>query len=829
MRPLLAGAFAALSVFPSFRPSVAQSIPPIPPPAAVLGFEPGTDSMLATWAQVSGYINRLARASAAVRVDTLGRTTEGRPFQLVVITSPGNQARLAEIKSAQRLLADPRLLGDATYDSLRGAQPAVVLIGNNIHSDEIASSLMGPVLAYRLATDPALGALLDSVVVLLIPSTNPDGLDTVVAWYRRYKGTRYEGGPLPWLYHKYVGHDNNRDWFMVTQAETRLVTRALYHEWFPLAVYDVHQMGDSGPRFFVPPMTDPVNPNLDPAIVAGISAVGAQMAADLYAAGKRGIVHQYSFDLWWHGGFRSTPTRHNMIGIISEAASARLASPIGLRPADVEQPRRGVNHPGPWPGGLWGLRDIIEYELIAATSLIRLAARERAAWIERFVSLGRRAIEAGRREPPFAYLLPPEQRDPGAWAALANVLLAGGVEVARAEADFTADGARHPAGTLVVPLAQPFRAHAKDLLEPQEFPEAFRPYDVTGWTLPYSMGVRVVGVRERFTAPLVRVDTIVPAPGRIEGSGDVFILRNRTNRESTAIAALLTAGQTVTLAGDSVIVRGPRARQILAEHAARYGFPITAVQSAPRAGPARRRMPRIALYQPWTENIDEGWTRWLFEQYGITYTTVHDSDLRRGGLRARFDVLVLPDERPERLVHGLDSTRIPVQYAGGMGEEGVRALSDFVRDGGTLVCLDGSSDFAISRLNLPVVNVLAGEASGPEVSRFYAPGSIFGVALGEPPGASTVTVGVPDSFKVYFAASGAFAAQGPARALARYPSNPLRSGYARHTERLAGKAALVEAPVGRGRVILFGFRPQFRGQTHGTFKLLFNAVLLAAP
>jgi Zinc carboxypeptidase len=810
--------------------------PPIRP-SAYLGFEPGADSMLADWKQVSGYMNTLAQRSPYVRVDTLGRTTEGRPFLLMTITAPANQARLAEIKRVQALLADPRRLTDSTLNAIRPTQPTVILISNNIHSTEVASSQMGLTLAYRLATDPDLTRLLDSVVVLMIPSMNPDGLDTVVSWYRRYKGTRYEGGPLPWLYHKYVGHDNNRDWFMVTQAETRLVTRMLYKEWFPEVVYDVHQMGASGVRLFVPPFIDPVNPNLDPALVAAINLVGAQMASALYDAGASGVAHQLSFDLWWHGGFRSTPTRHNMIGILTEAASTRLGSPITLPFDSLRQPARGVNQPAQWAGGTWHLGDIVTYELIAAEALVRLAARDRLTFIDRFVSLGRRAIDAGLAGNPFAYVLPPppDQRDPEAWASLANVLTSGGVEVHRAAEAFTADGRSYPAGSLVVLMGQPFRAHAKDMLEPQRYtPVNDRPpYDVAGWTVPYTMGVRAEVVNAPFSANLVKVDTVVPAPGRIEGAGEVFILKNRTNAESRAIAALLSAGQSLTIAGDSVIVRGPRARAILTEQAARGGFGVTAVRTAPvSSGMTRQRLPRIALYQPWTGNIDEGWTRWVFEQYGITYTTVHDNDLKRGGLRQRFDVLVLPDAETRLLVSGSDSTRVPLQYAGGMTERGAEAISAFVRGGGTLVCLDGSSNFAIARLNLPVVNVLAGEASGPQLLRFYAPGSIFGTVLGgvgTGGAGSPVTLGVPDSLKVYFESSAAFTVSAPARALATYPSEPLRSGYARFQERLEGKAALVEAPVGSGRVILFGFRPQFRGQTHGTFKLLFNAVLLAAP
>jgi hypothetical protein len=523
-----------------------------------------------------------------------------------------------------------------------------------------------------------------------------------------------------------------------------------------------------------------------------------------------------------------------MIGILSEAASVRIASPLTLVRDSVRQPPRGVNYPGPWPGGTWRLGDIVRYELVASEALVRLAARDRLAFIDRFVGLGRRAVETGRAGHPFAYVLPPPpaQRDPEAWATLANVLLAGRVEVWRAAEPFASGGRSYPAGSLVVPMAQPFRAHAKDLLEVQRYtPVNDRPpYDVAGWTLPLTMDVRADVLEEPFTANLVKVDSVIPAPGRIQGTGEMFVLRNQTNAESRAVALVLAAGSghSVTVAGDSVIVRGPQARRILGEQAALHGFNVMAVPVAPVTGKTLRRLPRIALYQPWTGNIDEGWTRWVFEQYGITYTTVHDGDLKAGRLRQRFDVIVLPDEGERGLLQGVDSSRIPLQYAGGMGETGANAVSEFVRGGGTLVCLDGSSNFAISRLNLPVVNILGGGASGPQVSLFYAPGSIFGVALGGGRG-SPVTVGVPDSLEIYFESSAAFTVSGAARALATYPAEPLRSGYARFQERLEGKAALVDVPVGSGRVILFGMRPQFRGQTHGTFKLLFNAVLLAAP
>jgi hypothetical protein len=448
--------------------------------------------------------------------------------------------------------------------------------------------------------------------------------------------------------------------------------------------------------------------------------------------------------------------------------------------------------------------------------------------------LGQRAVARGQEGDPFAYLLPPAP-DAGARAHLANLLLATGVEVLRAERPFTADTVGYPAGTLVVPLAQPFRAHAKDLLEVQRYPDTGRaPYDVTGWTLPLAMGVPAVAVRDRFRADLVRVDTVEIAPGRIVGTGGVFLLANRSAAEARAIAALLAAGQTVAWVDSAVVAWGPQARAILGRHAAIDGFDVRAVTAAPLGVQgARNRLPRIAIYQPRTAPADEGWTRWAFEQYGVSYTTVHDSVLRNGALRRRFDVLVLPHEDSERIAQGRDTLSFPAAYAGGLGEAGTAAVAAFVRGGGTLVTLGASSSFAISTLNIPVRNVLAGDAQTQQASRFSAPGSILGVdfglagSRGRPP--SPVLVGVPESLAVMFDGGGVFGVQGPAVALGRYRAEPLRSGFARNAASIQDLAAGVEAPVGRGKAVLFGFRPQFRGQTHATFRLLFNAVLLAAP
>lgn len=817
-------------------------------PADYLGHPIGADFKLADWQEITGYFEQLGAASSAVRVDTLGRTTQDRPFILAIVTAPDNMARLEEIRLNQAKLADPRRLGEGEFESLVTSQPAVVLVSNNIHATEIASSQGVMELAYTLATDPELAATLKDVVVLLIPSMNPDGQQMVSDWYDRTLGTAYEGGGMPWLYHYYVGHDNNRDFYMLTQVETRLLTDLLYREWFPEIVYDVHQMGGSGARLFVPPFDDPANPNLDPLLIRMISLYGLQMSTDLEAAGKSGVVNASRFDLWWHGGLRTVPARHNMIGILSESASARLASPIFLEPDQVRQPQHGVNYPNPWPGGWWHLRDIIEYQLIAARAVIGQAARERPKLIDNFVQLGRRAVTTGSDEAPFAYVIPAGQADMGSAAAMLEVLRGGAVEIHRATAPFEADGLSYPAGSWVVLMAQPYRAHAKDLLERQVYPDLRvfpggppdTPYDAAGWTLPLQMGVEAVEVLRPFEADLQLLsEEIRPLAGAVDGSGPAFIVTNTTNAANLAINRLLSAGGSVAFLSQSTesgarswpvgsaVLQGADVHGILTELAADEG--LVAQTFSGRATGHRVAGLRVGLYQPWTASMDEGWTRWVFDGWALPYRTLHDAEIRAGDLRSRYDVIVLPDISANSIVEGRRPGTVPSEFAGGLGDAGTGAIRAFVRAGGTLICIDSSSEFAIEELRLPVTNVRPSGSEQRSGDAFYAPGSILAIELDT---THPVGYGMPATTVAYYSNSPIFEIDEGDRdvtVVARYPAaGQLLSGYALHPEYLAGKAALVEARYGSGRVVLFGFRPQYRGQSHETFKVLFNAIYSGA-
>ena len=602
-------------------------------------------------------------------------------------------------------------------------------------------------------------------------------------------------------------------------------------------------------RMFVPPFVDPINPNLDPVLVRAIDHIGAEMSLALEERGKQGVGHGAIYDLWWHGGARSTPTRHNIVGVLTEAASVRIATPIEQDSSDLRGHARGLpvyerrmNFPNPWPGGTWRLRDIVEYELITSEALVTMLAQQRAQYVRNFVAMGRRSIERGTTEPPYAFAIPRAQHDPGAARRLLEVLRIGGVEL-----EATPDA-------FLVPLAQPYRAHAKDLLEPQSFPKLEqwpggppeRPYDVAGWTLPQQMGVRVLPVDSALTMRGARVESLSPAlrtctANRTTGAGyAAFDPRNTdsyptvfgTIRSGTAvrIAAepIRTAAGDTLPAGTFVVERRAAAGAATApEHC---GLPI--LRTLPD-GRSVARVPRVALYKPWTASMDEGWTRWVLEQFTIPFVSLTDSMARQGGVRLRdqFDVILVPDMSLREMRSGMSASQVPPQYAGGLGTEGVRALAEFARTGGMLVLLDGSAEFATAELGVPVRLITQGGApqtgapAGAEP--LYAPGSVLRVLIDK---SHPIARGMPDTAAVYFTNSVSFdvAPGAPVRVIARYPargSDILLSGYLQGAQAIAGRAAAVEATVGAGRVVMFGFRPQYRGQSYGTFKMLFNALL----
>ena len=867
--PLLAvlSLLAALLVLPAG----AQQPPAIPTPEEFFGFPMGADRQLAHWDQMVDYINLIGERSDRVHVRELGKSTLGHPYLLATVSTPDTIRDLRRYQAMQRELADPRVTSPARAEEIALNGKAVVLIGANVHATEIGTNQVMNDLLHRLATEQSawVDHLLDNAIVLLIPSQNPDGQRMVVDWYRRNLGTPYENSPLPELYHKYAGHDNNRDSFMLTQVETRYLNQVLYQEWLPEVYLDTHQMGNRNARIFVPPFKNPPNPNVDPLIWTQVNQLGQAMASKLHEAGKPGVIWGELYSGFWQGANNTNPWWHNMVGLLTEVASAQLGTPVRQQRAAPNRrrlsrreslgPRRGLglplapprdiqarmNYPRPWQGGLWTPADVVEYHALSMEGLLESVANNRTTLKRNFYSMNRGAIEQFADGSPYAFVIPDEQGDPGAAARLVRLLQAEAAEVEVAESPFVADGSVYPAGSYVARLSQPFGRWVKDVLEPQRYPDIRwpypgapidKPYDVTAWSLGMLMGVDTVQVERPFAAELRRLDepAAIP-PGQVTGSGDVFVIPHDANRSFTALNRLLATGAALSWAteeldlgaagryGRGAMLVADTDRSAVEEVAADLRLQVAAADLPDDLPRLPIHAPRVGLYEPWGGNMDAGWTRWVLEQHEFPYVHVRSADLRAANLYDRFDVLILPEMNSIHLIQGLRAPNVRPEYRDGIGAPGIQNLLRFVEEGGTLITLGNTAAFAIEHLGAPLVNIVRGQSE----DAFYCPGSILRVAVDT---THPIGYGLPREVDGMFVGNGGYREartrhSADVRVVGRYPDAPLlRSGWLVGGERLRGTGAVIEVASGKGRIILHTFRVQHRAQTEGTFRLLFNSI-----
>ncbi|MDM7923075.1 MAG: M14 family metallopeptidase [Pyrinomonadaceae bacterium] len=765
----------------------------MPTPKSVLGFHPTDERTIADWEQIRDYFTKLDRASDKVAVREIGKTTLDKPMIVAFISSADNIKNLDRYRQISAKLADPRTIKDQSeLDKLLKDGKTIVSISCSIHSNEIVASQMSMNLAYEMATatDAETKTILDNTILLLIPSSNPDGVQMVAEWYRKTMGTKSEGTAPPQLYHWYAGHDNNRDWFMLNLKETQAITKLYWQEWFPQFVYDVHQMGQNGARFVIPPFHDPPNPRIDPQIVRDVGLVGYKMAADLQAGGVEGVATNTTFDMWWHGGFRSAPYYHNSIGILSEAASADLMTPVNITKEQLRatRPARGLTsplensiaHPDVWEGGKWGPKEIANIEMIASRSLLSLAANYRHRYLKNFHDLGRANLARNEGEPQ-AYIIPAGQPRAETVSRFLEILKWQGIEIfemtnelyLRMEKD-KPDFHEMPLGSFIVFVNQPQKNNILSLFERQVYPnrinpngEPDQPYDVAGWTLPLQMGVEAEAIWE---------------------------IRDLDKYRNT-LKPLATINQ---------------ARAVMNLKPANEPFPKV-------PNPLKSNA-KIGMYQGSMGSMDEGWTRLVFDNHQIKYASVSDADMRAGKLD--YDVLVLPAIAENAIVRGLSADRYPAEFSGGIGTDGIANLKRFVENGGQLVCFDDSCELVIKEFGLPLKNVL----SGVRRQDFYNPGSIVKLNVDT---RHRLAKGTLEEMPVYFITSSAFEVGDTAKVttIARYADrDALMSGWMLGEKLINGKAALVEAGHGKGKIVLFAFRPQHRGQTWATFPFMFNAL-----
>jgi hypothetical protein len=831
----------------------------IPPPEEFFGHQMGADRKLARWDRLVEYYDLLGAASDRIQVVHMGPSTLGNPFLSIFVSSPENLARLDEYRRMNAILSDPRGHTDAEIEGAIEDGKVVFVQSYGLHSTEVAASQTAAEVMYELATrdDDEVLEILENTIAIMIPCFNPDGNVMVTDWYDRWVGTEYEGASPPTLYHHYIGHDNNRDAFMQNTVESRYGAEILFREWVPQGYIDHHQMGPYTARIYLPPYAEPIRPSGDPLVWREMAWYGAHMAYKMDEADLPGAINAAIYSGWGHFGFHWITPFHNIAGMLTESASARLATPLYVHPDQLGGSRQFPEHeaqttyPNPWSGGWWRVRDIVERQKVASFAPLEIAAKNRRTVLKNAYLKASRQTERGASGETVAFIIPTEQHDPLTAVKMVNKLLAQGIEVMEAQGEFVHEGRVYGAGSYVVSMAQPKRGVVRWLLGRTFYPDnsytrddegnPIRPYDMTTDNISEFMGVRVDPVGTPLVQGLAVVADSIDVDGIVASGAAGYRMDGRVNDSFKAMNRLFAAGVAMSRvahgggdvrAGDFFVSPAAPA-DVLAGVARETGVSFQALDAEPEAAFPIEQL-RVGMFQRYYGgNIDEGWTRWLLEDFGFPYESIKSARMREGGLEADFDVIILPDDALAMMTgefgdgqgggrFGVDPSSVPAEYRSGFGAEGVAALDAFVRAGGTLVTFGRAGDLPIERFDLPVRNAVAGLTGND----FWAPGATLRVSVDT---SHPVAWGMPEKALVAFLQGGhvyetvAGAHSGDVERVVTYQDRDiLQSGWLLGEDRIANMAAAVSVAHGEGRVVLLGFRPQHRAQTHGTFKLLFN-------
>ncbi|MBM3291415.1 peptidase M14 family protein [Candidatus Bathyarchaeota archaeon] len=841
--------------------------PSVLSPDEFFGHEMGADRKLERWDKIVEYFGVLSK-SPSVKVTELGKTTEGNPFLLAIISAPENIKNLDKIREMSWKIAHPQGLKEAEVKEIISKGKTVIAMSMSLHASEIGGTQMAPELAYEFATSPEFEEARKNTVLIMFPSFNPDGQIMVTDWYNKWLGTEYEGLATPWLYHKYVGHDNNRDAITNLMVESKYMSQVMYKEWHPQAYIDFHHMGGTGARYYIPPFANPVDENVDPIIWTEQELYGGLMHVLLEKNGCYGIESAATYPGEFMPTFNYVPCWHNICGMLTESASANLATPTYVHPHQLKGSSRGrpeyrvqMGFPHPWPGGWWRLRDIVKQQKTSAFALILAVSNFRETILNNMYIKATRSITKGQTEKPYAFVFKPSQHDESTSYKLIKMLMDMGVEVSRSQREFTADGVAYPRGTYVIFAAQPCRPYLMSLLRRYYYhvgPFSKRadgtpviPYDLAAYTVPEFMGVKLHEVEAPFEGAFELLPSLRFPRGDVVDSAsngwlidvrvnDAFAAVNRLLRKGVEVRRLLKpvkVGEVNYDVGSWHIVGGPEVKAELNKLARRYHLTFEAAPSGELAEKPTKIL-RVGMYQRlYGGNMDEGWTRWLFEQYRFSFKTVLDKDIKKGKLINKYDVLIFPSDSKQMITgEGIEEyyekrfqgmmtfTKWPDGYKTGIGKEGVEKVKEFINDGGTILALNESSNFAIEEFKLPVKNML----TDVKPTEFTCPGSTLHVNVASE---NQLAWGVQKDLLIIFRTALAFEVKPSKDAdkcnvILSYPEERImESGWLQGEEKLSRKAALVEAKVGKGRVILYGFAPQFRAQSDAAFKLVFNALL----
>jgi hypothetical protein len=849
--------------------------PVIKTPASFFGFQPGSDGQLFNYEELISYLRELEKVSPRIKLEEIGTSPMGKTMYIAFLSGEDNIAKLSEYKDINRELALDPDLEESKRSHYFSEGKVFVLATLSMHSTEVGPTQAAPLIAYDLVTttDERKLSWLKNVVFMMVPNHNPDGMNMVVDYYKKHRGTKYDGASLPGVYHKYVGHNNNRDFVNLSQEDTKAIASIYNQTWFPQVMVEKHQMGSTGVRYFVPPNHDPIAENIPAGIFSWAGLFGQNMANDMTVAGQAGVAQHYLFDNYWPGS-TETCIWKNVIGFLTEAASVRTASPVYIEPNELQvggkglsEYKKSVNMLLPWEGGWWRLADIVEYEITSTMSILKTASLYREEILRFRNDICREMVETGRSQPPYYYIFPREQHDAGELVKMVALLKEHGVEVYHLEKAMVIDDIAYRTGDLVVPLAQPFRAFIKEVLEKQEFPERhytpggelIRPYDITSWSLPLHRNVKSFEVNTREPELEKNISLITGkysmAVPLIEKQGSILLPVNYNESFRTAFAAVEMGIEVTRLSEDfklegKELKRGSfmislegktrdKARELLGT----LDFPVIPLPADVKPETEKMKIPRIALVESWFHDMDAGWTRFIFDTYQIPYKVLRPNDAAGADISKNFDVIIFPDLDKNLLMEGKYKRgedyyqgNYHPDYAKGLGKEGMEALMTFIDNGGMIISWGRSAGLfegtlKISRgketeeFNLPFRDI-----SEDLVKKgLYVPGSLLKVnVINDHP----LTLGMPSQTGLFSRGRPVFSTTIPGfdmdrRVIASYPEKEiLMSGYAAGEKHIGNNGAMLWMKKGDGQFVLFGFNPQFRASTQATYKLLFNAILL---
>jgi hypothetical protein len=855
----------------AFIGAVAVQSQEIPEPADFFGFEPGADHMLFNYAPLIEYLQELEQVSDRIELREIGTSPMGKPIYIAFISSPENISQLDELREINETLAMDASLSPEKQEELVEKGRVFFLATLSMHATEVGPSQSAPLIAYDLITtnDPVKLEWLDRVVYMMNPCHNPDGMDMVVDNYNKYKGTRLEGASLPRVYHKYVGHDNNRDFVALTQTDTKAIASTYNTVWYPHVAVEKHQMGSRGVRYFVPPPHDPIAENVDAGIWNWVGIFGSNMIKDMTKDSLAGVAQHYLFDEYWPGS-TETCLWKNVIGFLTEAASVQTAKPIYIEPNELavwgkglSEYEKSINMPLPWEGGWWTLSDILEYEIATTMSIIKTAATHDKDILKFRNDIAKSEVLKGQTEAPYYYIMPREQHDISELVNLVNLMIEHGVDVYELEEEFKANEIIFSPGDIVIPLAQAYRPFIKEVMEDQVFPlrhytpdgEIIRPYDITSWSLPRHNGVKSYEINEK---PAIKPDI-----KKIQGNYTrktalpeeftYMIFPSNWNQSYKAAFKFASIGEEISRTIGDQTYNGISAPSgsFLIYHNSRVDEVLDGIQVSPivvsgDVMPPRHTgaldIPEIALVETNTHDMDAGWTRYLFDEYGIEYTVLKPGEFEDTDLSKKFDVIVFPNNNKSILMQGKYQSSsgdyypssYPPEYVKGIGKKGFEKLMTFVDNGGIIVSWGNSTELFMGTMkikrgdeeeefSLPISDI------SKSAKDLYCPGSFLAADVKQD---HPLTYGMPARSGVFSRGKPFFLTSVPQfdtdrRVIVSYAEDDaLISGYIEKVKKLEGRTVMAWLKKGKGQFVLFGFNPQFRASTGATYKLLFNSLML---